>query len=266
MHKRLKNKKSIKLFLFAALFIIIIALLIINYKTNNFYKPKSRVDKYNDFVKKHNKEYQTVGWLKVQGTNIDYPIIYNAANIDINNIGDIDYLWTDRNEKKLTNRMQIIGHNIRNVSQNPIIGDKNHSRFEQLMAYIYYDFVKDNKYIQYTVNGKNYQYKIFAVSFVDNSDIDYGVNTYSKNKLKKYITKTLKESYFKFDIDVNENDNVITLLTCTRMFGSNANKTFKIDARMVRDNEHYKNYNVEENKSYEKIKKIMKGGDSSEKI
>ena len=43
---------------------------------------------------------------------------------------------------------------MKNVSSQPLIGDKNQGRFEQLMAYIYYDFVKENKYIQYTINNK----------------------------------------------------------------------------------------------------------------
>lgn len=263
MHGIGKNKKSFLLFLFGALVLIsIIGVLIFKYI--NFYKISDRVDEKEKFSKKYD-DYQTVGWLRVQGTNIDYPIIYNAGNIDVDHIGDLNFLWTNSNEKKLTNRMLVVGHNIRNVSANPIIGDENHARFEQLMAYIYYDFVKDNKYIQYTIDGKNYLYKIFSISFVDNNEIDYGTNSYSKKELDKYITESISDSYFKFDIDVNKDDNIITLLTCTRMFGSYANKTFKIDARMVRDNEFITNYNVKENSNYKDIKKIMEGGDSNEK-
>lgn len=262
MHQKNKNKKSLMLFLFAALFVFLIVGFLFKYI--NFYKISDRVGKVDSFSKKYDK-YKTVGWLKVQGTNIDYPIIYNAGNIDVNHINDLNFLWTNINEKELTNRMLIVGHNIRNVSANPIIGDENHVRFEQLLGYIYYDFVKDNKYIQYTIDGKNYLYKIFSISFVDNNTIDYGKNSYSKKELDKYITNSISDSYFKFDVDVNKDDNVITLLTCTRMFGNSVNKTFKIDARMVRDNEFITNYKVEEKSNYDEIKKIMEGGDSNEK-
>ena len=78
-------------------------------------------------------------------TNIDFPIFYYNDVKDIGN-PEYDLGWSFDNNRKLTNRTVILSHNMRNVSNKPLITDKNHARFEQLMSYIYYDFVKDNKY------------------------------------------------------------------------------------------------------------------------
>lgn len=258
------NKKYSFFFLFIILFIVLLSVFGVKiYKNLNNYKVDSRVNKLNK-VKKDYKDYDFVGWLKVQGTNIDYPILYNSSSVDVSKIGEFNFVWTNKYSKKVTNRMFIAGHNIRNVSSFPIITDPNHERFEQLMSFVYYDFAKDNKYIQYTIDGKDYVYKIFSVSFVEDSTLDYYSNSYSKNELNTYIKQSIEDSYYKYDIDVNKNDDVITLITCTRMFGYNSDKTFKIDARSVRDGELLDNYKVSEKENYKEIKEILKGDGSNE--
>lgn len=165
---------------------------------------------------------------------------------------------------KLTNRPLIVGHNIRNVSKNPLVADKEHERFEQLLSFVYLDFAKKNKYIQYTIGDENYLYKIFSVAFVDNDDVEYFDLSFDKKKLKQYIRKSIKDSMFKFSVDVRDDENILTLVTCTRMFGDDADKAFKIDARMVRKDESATNYQVVENDSYKNIEKIMEGDGDDE--
>ena len=116
------------------------------------------------------KNYDVIGWLRVQGTNIDYPIIHDNG---LNNISEIieDFVWQREKTDKLQERTVILGHNIKNVSSNPLITNKNHTRFEQLMSFVYYDFAKENQFIQYTKNGKEYVFQIFSVSFIDEKDL-----------------------------------------------------------------------------------------------
>ena len=223
-----------------------------------YYRVDSRISNIKNFSKKSG--ITPLGWIKVQGTNIDYPIVYYY---DVDDIGDPTYniAWNFSNQKKLASRTVVLSHNMKNVSSNPIIGDKNHERFEQLMAYIYYDFVKENKYIQYTVDGKDYLYKIYGISFQLENDIELG--NIKKDKIDDYIKFTKNNSYFDFDVNVNKNDKLITLITCTRFFGD-SDYSFVVDARKVRKNEQIKNYTVKEKKNYKKIKKILKGDDKNE--
>lgn len=234
------------------------------YLMSDYYQVENRVEHLKKYAKNDTDEYSTVGWLRVQGTNIDYPVIY-APDYDFNSKTD-DFVWNEVDTNKLLNKVTVSGHNILNLSSNPVMTDSSHKRFEQLMSFVYYDFVKDNKYIQYTFNGKEYLYKIFSVSFVEEDKLDLFVREdYSKKKMDEYIKQSLKDSFFKFDIDVNNSDKIISLITCTRMYGYGSDKQFRVDARLVRKDELKTNYNVSEKSNYKEILDIMKGGEENEK-
>lgn len=234
--------------------------LVANFKP--FYETKERTENITKYNKTH-EQTKAVAWIRVQGTNIDYPVIYSDGTVNIQEITE-DFTWVLNDIEEVKNKIFVLGHNIRNVSRNPIITDKNHTRFEQLPSFMYLDFIEDNKYVQFTINGKDYLYKIFSVSIVKDSELSYQTTSLEKEDLKEYIDKSLKESYYDFDIDVDENDNIITLATCTRFYGYSPRYTYKIDARMVRNNEKIKNYKVEENNNYKEIQKTMKGGAEDE--
>lgn len=227
-----------------------------------YYRIVNRTEKMEEF--KGTKNEKPLGWLRVQGTNIDFPIFY-YDDIDVTS-PKYELGWSYIEDRKLTKKITIFSHNILNVSSTPLVNDKNHKRFEQLMSFIYTDYVKKNKYIQYTIGNKDYLYKIYGVSFQKESNLEYMNNSPSKNEIKMYINRTKNNSYFKFDLDVNESDNLITLITCTRFFGETTEYSFVVDARMIRKNERINNYKVHENKNYKDIKKRLKGDVNDEKI
>lgn len=227
-----------------------------------YYKIEPRKEKIAEYTKKH-KETPALAWIRVQGTNIDYPVIYAWNSNEIATKLD-DFTWVLDDVKSLTNYVFIIGHNIRNVSSNPLIADKNHTRFEQLPSFMYLDFTEKNKYIQYTIDGKDYLYKIFSVAIVKNSKLLPDNEDFLKSDLKEYIKESKEDSFYDFDVDVDENDNIITLATCTRFYGPTTDYTYKITGRMVRDGEKVDNYKVKENENYKPIKEAMKGGEKNE--
>lgn len=267
--KKRKNKRLIYTTVLTTLLLLVIAILLILglirliSSLKPFYEVKERTEKINAYNKSHDNNTKAVGWVRVQGTNIDYPVIYVTGNVDISRITE-NFTWVMNDVDNLTNYTYILGHNILNVSSHPLITDKTHSRFEQLPSFMYLDFAKENKYIQYTVDGQDYLYKIFSVSIVKHDELEYETTDLSKKELKEYIDKSLKDSYYDFDVEVDENDNIITLATCTRFFGATNEYTYKIDARMVHDNESIRNYSVKENKNYKAIKEKMEGGEKNE--
>lgn len=241
--------------------VIIIGLIILLIKYfSPFYTIQSRVDNIKNY--KGNDGEDAIGWLRVQGTNIDFPIVY-YDDTDVTN-PDHDLGWSFYNDKMLTKKVTIYSHNVLNVSSNPIIADKNHGRFEQLMSFIYPSFLEKNKYIQYTVGGKDYLYKIYAVSFQEEEKVNNEKPLNTDTQVSDYIEKTKENSYFEFDTDVKPSDNLITLVTCTRFFGPTSEYSFVVDARLVRDKEKVKNYGITEKKSYNRIKKIMEGAKEDE--
>lgn len=255
-----KVKKSTYILLFL---IIVVGLIVLFIKYfSPYYMIESRVKKVESY--KGPDGTKAISWLRVQGTNIDFPIVYyyDADVTDPTN----DLGWNFLNEKELNRKVTLFSHNVLNVSSNPIIADKSHHRFEQLMSFIYPSFTEKNKYIQYTVGGKDYIYKIYSISFQKEETVDTEKENYTNEELAEYIEKAKKKSYFKFDTDVVETDDLLTLVTCTRFFGSTSEYSFVVDARRVRNKEKIKNYGITEKKSYNRIKEIMEGDKNDEEV
>lgn len=244
--KKIRKNKFMYLFLIVILIIIILFFIKLFVK-GDYYKLSSRLDKINSY--KVDDSY-ALGWIRVQGSDIDTPIISVTSLVS----ADLkaDYLWTSSYYEEKENRKVIYGHNIRNVSNEPDIVNKEHIRFEQLLSFVYYDFAKDNLYIQYTDGEDEALYKIYAVSFNDSSE-EYGFS-YSVSEVGDYIKRARENSLYKYDIDVNQDDEIISLVTCTRYFGAYEKTQFRIDARRVRRNEKINKYSVEITSNYDIIK------------
>ena len=175
-----ENRKKLKIIIMIIIIMVFILSLVCLYRLSKLlekeiYKPSSNVTNIEKERKKDDiRYYKTTSWLKVQGTNIDAPIInyyYEETEEESRNSHDDDYinktnyLWNQNGEEKLFNKVNIMGHNILNLSAHPDSGLKNFSRFDDLMSFVYYDFVKENKYIEYTINKKDYIYKIYSVEY-----------------------------------------------------------------------------------------------------
>lgn len=278
-------KKQYKHKLKAVVIILIIMLLILSVLgiyflldifRKDIYKVDSRVKNIKEERKKDNSSYvKTIGWIKVQGTKIDAPIIYyygdeEDRNVDENVDADYyikkeNYVWNLNSKEKLYNKVNITGHNLLNLSAHPDVSLKHFSRFDDLMAFVYYDHVKDNKYIQYTIDGKDYIYKIYSVEFVNYNKLDlFADSNYTKKEKDRFINDTKKNSIYDFDVSVNNKDKFISLITCTRFFGDTDEIDFRVNARLVRKGEKLKNYGVKVNKKYKKVKKVLEGEENEE--
>lgn len=208
-----------------------------------------------------------VGWLRVEGTNIDLPLIARNNVADISVREDYQFAWTNSFPDEKSNHLTFISHNIRNVSSNPIVNDNSMTYFEQLMSFIYEDFVNKNQFIELTdVTSESSIYKIYGVALIDENQSMSYYDTYTKKELSEYIEKAQKESMYDIDVDVNEDDKLLTLYTCTRFYGLGDTYSFRVDARKLREGENMKYSKVEVNDNYKKIAKKMKEGEKNEKI
>ena len=157
-----------------------------------------------------------------------------------------------------------MGHNILNLGSSPKKKADNFKRFEELMAFVYYDFADENKYFQITIDGEDYLYKIYAAGFIksDLVSVFYSGDN-NEDELQYQINDLLKHSIYDYDVDVNVEDSIATLITCTRFFGSQDDDFF-VSGRLVRKNEKISDYNVKKNDNYNKVEKIMKGDENDE--
>ena len=263
-----KKEKTKRKKIIIILLILVGLFILIKVNSGEYYKIEDRTKNVKKEKEKDLDMITTIGWVRVQGTNIDAPIIYYSPEFDYieDTTGKDNFAFDNAKDEKLYNKVNILGHNILNLSRHPRINDEKFTRFDGLMAFVYYDFVKKNKYIQYTVDNKNYLYKIYSVRLYNSYDnVETDVKkTYTEKEISKYINKVKKDSLYKFRLDVNKKDNLISLITCSRFFGKEFQAAFVVDARMVRKGEPIKNYSVKTTDNYKKIKKIMKGDGKNE--
>jgi sortase B len=276
--KKRKKRKKMKpsdckkiryiIFTFLIILIIFLCLLLIHvcFTSRRYYSVESRVSELNKNIKENTSEdYDTFAWLKVQGTNIDYPIIIGHDETFEYPVDYESYGWSLGNDQKFHNVINIMGHNIFNLSSYPKAKSSTFYRFEELMGFVYYDVAKENKYIQLTIDGEDYVYKIFAVDFINSIDImDLPQGDYSKKRLKQYLIMLKSNSLYDYDVSVDENDKIISVMTCTRFYGTDKYVDFVVAGRLVGKHERLNNYNVSKNSNYKEVEKILKGADNDD--
>lgn len=268
----IKQSRRIKVLLLSTgllicCYISLTLLIGLNLSKNNFYKIEKRINDIAKEKKKDEEGIETVAWLRVQGTSIDTPIINYEEGKDISYLEKEDFLWNETSGEEHYNQVKIMGHNILNLSATPEIGVEYFTKFEDLMAFTYEDFVKDNKYIQYTVDGKNYIYKIFGVLYEKGYNLDlYHKGNYTLDEMRDYLKLVKEKSIYEFDVDVNEEDEIICLVTCTRMYGVDQKRQFVVVGRLLRNGEKIENYSVKITDAYKEVQKVMKGETSNEEV
>lgn len=265
----MKNKKLI-IYIFVILLIVLTFLFLgfkfFNNKENNIInnKPSNVVtkkiipnfeDRKEQLSNFNFNNMFVLGWLQVQGTNVDLPIFTSMLPAkEENGLVEVDfsYGWRSGYYNLGENRMSIIGHNMLNVSSTPLVDNEKLTDFEDLMHFVYYDFAKDNLYIKYTKEDEENIYMIYAAGFYDYSE-DVGQSYKNKIDINEYINNVKSRSIYNYDIDVNSDDEIISVVTCTRFFGLNYLNQFKLDARKVRDNEKVTGYTVSVNDNYKEV-------------
>lgn len=154
-----------------------------------------------------------VGWIRINDTNISYPIV--QAN-------DNDYYLT-HNVNKQKNGAGSIFADYRNdfihLDQNTIIyghNRRNGSMFSNLKFYLDTDFCADenHQYFNFYTTHKKYLAEIFSIYKITSTKVSIEPN-YENSELFKEALETWKsKSIYDFNKEVSETDNVITLYTC----------------------------------------------------
>lgn len=266
LSQKLKFYNEILLGMLAILIVFMVTILCVKlFRNDSYYKIESRNNKIIENKKNDTNDYETIGWIRVQGTNIDYPL-YGVIKEGYDYPVTDSYLWSMNLDSDYHNVLITYGHNIMNLGPQPKMHNKTFTRMEQLMSFVYYDFAEDNEYIQLSMNGTDYLYKIFAANFMYVADLnEYPEGEFESEDRNSYVDRLLKESIYDYDIEVKDTDNILSVVTCTRFFEDGLNYDFLISGRLVRPGEKIKKYKVKRNKNYTKIEEILKGDDQNEK-
>ncbi len=164
----------------------------------------------NYYISKNN---ETVGWIQVNGTNINYPIVQHENNNFYlehdfykrkTNNGWIFADYRD-NFDILNNNTIIYGHNLINrtmFGQLPYMLNKNWFNRE------------NNSYIKLSTKTTNSIWQIFSVYKITPTT-DYLQSIFnSTESYQTFLNKLKERSAKKFDVDIDYTDKIITLSTC----------------------------------------------------
>ena len=180
---------------------------------------KIRVEKEEENLYDKYEDYR--GWIKIDNTNINYPIVQGKDNSF--------YLDKDINKNYLSSGsifMNYLNHGF-NDENTVLFGHhmRNKTMFAQLKKYKEKEFFYgDNDIVIEVENDKVLKYKVFSAYVTDSKDNYIKTNFDDKAQYKEFLEDIKNKSLYKSDIDVNENDKIITLSTCSYEFN---------DARMV---------------------------------
>ena len=192
---------------------------LIEYKKADKSYEQIRVEKEEENLYDKYEDYR--GWIKIDNTNINYPIVQGKDNSF--------YLDKDINKNYLSSGsifMNYLNHGF-NDENTVLFGHhmRNKTMFAQLKKYKEKEFFYgDNDIVIEVENDKVLKYKVFSAYVTDSKDNYIKTNFDDKDQYKEFLEDIKNKSQYKSDIDVNENDKIITLSTCSYEFN---------DARMV---------------------------------
>lgn len=159
-----------------------------------------------------------VAWLRIPGTNVDYPVVQTDDPDDYLNhtfsgkssvvgtlfsLADADYAAPGRN-------IAIYGHHLRSS------GEK---MFTSLMRYKNPDFYEDNKTVMLDSLYRHREYTIFAVMNMKVGDWEPSRTTFSGDAaFMAFVNRAKSESLYDTGVEVGEDDSILTLITCDRSY------------------------------------------------
>lgn len=159
-----------------------------------------------------------VAWLRIPGTNVDYPVVQTDNPDDYLNhtfsgkssvvgtlfsLADADYAAPGRN-------IAIYGHHLRSS------GEK---MFTSLMRYKNPDFYENNKTVMLDSLYRHREYTIFAVMNMKVGDWEPSRTTFSGDAaFMAFVNRAKSESLYDTGVEVGADDHILTLITCDRSY------------------------------------------------
>ena len=166
-----------------------------------------------NFEELKQKNSDTVAWLKVENTNIEFPIVqannnsyYLTHNFD-KKYNVAGWIFADyKNKLDGTDRNIVVyGHNMRN---NSMFGS-----LKDVITEEWYNN-EENKYITFVTENDYRTYQVFSVYQIQTED--YYIQTeFKSNEFQEFIDTITKRSKKDFGINVSKEDTILTLSTCS---------------------------------------------------
>lgn len=205
-----------------------------NNTTNKNTTPSPYYTKYNQiFDELSGINNETVGWLTVNNTKVNYPVVQHTDN-------DF-YLKKDFNKNKNSYGWIFMDYrnNIYNLSNNTIIWGHN-SRTGLMFGTLRYvtneSWYKnpDNQLITFNTKVKNMKWKIFSIYKIPVTNDYLYANFGNLDEFQTFLDMIRGRSMYDFGVNVTKEDHILTLSTCGT---STTNSTTRLVVHAVLINE-----------------------------
>ena len=235
--RRKKNKKYKKAILNLILYIILLSILIYSgIKIFKWYKDKTNnnkiveqikstviVEENNedgnengytvDFNKLKEQNNETIAWLKINNTNVEYPVVKGTNNsFYLNHSFDksknsAGWIFADYKNKfdNTDKNIVIYGHNMRDGSM--------FGSMLNILDAKWYENEENTNITLYTENEKCI-YKVFSIYKIESEDYYIKTEFSDDNNFEQFVNTIKKRSIKEFNTDVSKDDNILTVSTC----------------------------------------------------
>lgn len=192
-------------------------------------------DIINEYAALYNENPDTIGWLKISGTDIDYVVMYAPDTIDkylrfdfYGNYSNHGTLYIDEDcDPFKSDNIVIYGHNMTDGSM-----------FAPLLNYSEKDFYEEHKIIQFDTLYEKGSYELVAaikteIPAEDDDSFRYYEYTGSGDSemFEQYRKFINDNALYDTDTELQDGDRLITLSTCLNHSGGNGR--FIVIARKI---------------------------------
>lgn len=166
-----------------------------------------------DFTELKQKNNHTIGWIQVNGTNINYPFVQTTDNS----------FYLNHTFNKSYNSAGWVFMDYRNnkteFNQNTILyahGRLDNTMFGSLKNILKSNWLNNpnNYVIKLSTESENTLWQVFSVYKIPTTGDYLTINFPNQDSFLEFASMLLNRSEFNFQTTVNENDKIITLSTC----------------------------------------------------
>ncbi len=205
------------------------------YYDNDDTKEESQEERFSDLIK-INPDIKA--WINISNTRVNYPVVQSSED-------DRNYYLTHNYKKEYSQYGSIFIDAVCTAgtdSKNVILHGhhmRNGEMFANILKFSDVNFCRENPIINFDTLNETRKYKVISIfktnTLPEQGEIfNYQISSFGKGKFMEFVKNVKKRSLIYFPVDVDENDQLITLSTCSYEF-----KDFRtvVVARKIRKEE-----------------------------
>lgn len=166
-----------------------------------------------------NLNSDTIGWIRILGTDINYPVVQTTDNNfylthsfdkSYNRTGWIFADCTNLNLKnnQLDRNTVIYGHNRQNDSMFGTLSNTLKKEWRNN---------EENQYINFSTLNRSMMWQVFSTYIIDSEDYYIKTSFASDMEYTEFLDTIKNRSTYNFNVNISKNDKILTLSTCTNI-------------------------------------------------